>query len=74
MFVIWDVKHTQTVRRKRAANVGINASIAMNLEPESSKRKSYPVVFATEFGGLNNDVIYMQGREKRETAKTNKQK
>ena len=34
LFVILDVKHTQTVRRKRAANVGINASIAMNLEPK----------------------------------------
>ena len=34
MFVNLDVKHTQTVRRKRAANVGINASIAMNLEPK----------------------------------------
>ena len=68
------VKHTQTVRRKRAANVGINASIAMNLEPKSSKQKSYPVVFTTEFGELNNDVIYMQEREKRETAKTDKLK
>ena len=34
LFVILVVKHTQTVRRKRAANVGINASIAMNLEPK----------------------------------------
>ena len=34
LLVILVVKHTQTVRRKRAANVGINASIAMNLEPK----------------------------------------
>ena len=74
MFVILDVQHTQTVRRKRAAKFGINASIAMNLEPKSSKQKSYPVVFTTEFGELNNDLIYMQEREKRETAKTDKQK